>query len=113
MSPLERWRRSARDRAEAVGDYPAGYHPSLAEHFGALGLPLGSDEADTRKAYRELVVENHPDRCLLIPLPFWCWLSGEQRRQLSGSVRSGASSCRRGLSNQPHVPCCGSGGEVG
>jgi DnaJ-domain-containing protein 1 len=62
LPSLERWRREMLAKVEAAGDYPAGFDPSLAVHFGALGLPLGSGEADIRKAYRELVVENHPDR---------------------------------------------------
>jgi DnaJ-domain-containing protein 1 len=37
------------------------FHP-LARHYRTLGIPAGSDLETVEKAWRRLVLENHPDR---------------------------------------------------
>jgi DnaJ-domain-containing protein 1 len=40
---------------------PPREHP-LAPHFRTLGVPVGSDLATVERAWRRLVLQNHPDR---------------------------------------------------
>jgi hypothetical protein len=41
-------------------------HP-LARHYRTLGIPVGSDLETVEKAWRRLVLENHPDRLMHDP----------------------------------------------
>lgn len=46
---------------------PPREHP-LAPHYRTLGIPVGSDLKTVERAWRRLVLENHPDRFMHDPV---------------------------------------------